>query len=104
MNLFGSFKTDYLILFILSCLGSFSANADDSVTNHKMSASEKNTTESHQMDDHNGHGKTPAGIYGANMILKKSVELKVIIGSVRIIGAKPWYYPQKLFTQKVTQN
>jgi CRISPR-associated protein Csd2 len=36
--------------------------------------------------------------------LKKSVELKVIIGSVRIIGAKPWYYPQKLFTQKVTQN
>jgi hypothetical protein len=35
-----------------------------------MSASEKNTTESHQMDDHNGHGKTPAGIYGANMIGK----------------------------------
>ena len=35
-------------------------------------------------------------------ILKKSVELGVIIGSVRISGAKPWYYPLKSFTHRVT--
>jgi adenine-specific DNA-methyltransferase len=40
----------------------------------------------------------------ASIILKKSVELEVIIGSVRISGAKPWYYPLKLFTQRVTQK
>jgi len=40
----------------------------------------------------------------ALMILKKSVELEVIIGGVRITGAKPWYYPLKSFTQRVTQN
>src|SRR5664280_3216392 len=36
---------------------------------------------------------------GSPMNLKKSVELEVIIGSVRISGAKLWYYPLKSFTQ-----
>ncbi|MFI3186795.1 MAG: DUF4347 domain-containing protein [Methylococcaceae bacterium] len=38
------------------------------------------------------------------MNLKKSVEFGVIILGVRISGAKPWYYPQKSFTQRVTQK